>query len=240
MVKPFLFAFTRRDWRGIENIPRQGGVIAVANHVSEIDPLTLAHPIYDGAKRLPRYLAKSELFAVPVVGWLLHQGRQIPVYRRSRDAANALRDAEAAVADGELVAVFPEGTCTRDPDGWPMVGKTGVARLALATDAPVVPIAHWGAHRLLGYRSKRPNLFPRKVVTALAGPPIDLSTYREKYGPGKEEAPNDVLREVTDLLMTRVKELLGEIREETPPAGFFQPGHTSGAGLSAAKRTGVA
>jgi 1-acyl-sn-glycerol-3-phosphate acyltransferase len=123
-----------------------------------------------------------------------------------------------------------------------MVSKTGVARLALATDAPVVPIAHWGAHRLLGYRSKRPNLFPRKLVTALAGPPIDLSAYREKYGPGKEDATNDVLREVTDLLMTRVKELLAEIRGETPPAGFFQPTNPSGAGVSdsAAKQTGVA
>jgi 1-acyl-sn-glycerol-3-phosphate acyltransferase len=213
-VKPFLYAFTTREWRGIENIPPQGGVIVVANHVTVVDPFTLAHAIYDGARRIPRFLAKAEIFNVPVVGPLLRKGGQIAVYRRSREAANSLRDAERAVAAGELV-IFPEGTCTRDPDGWPMASKTGVARLALACDVPVVPVAHWGAHRILGYHSKRPHLFPPKRVYALAGPPVDLTKYRTV------EPTNEVLREVTDLLMTRVKDLLGEIRGETPPPGFF-------------------
>lgn len=217
IVKPFLYLFTRHEWRGLDNVPRDGGVIIVANHVTVIDPLTLAHTFYDGARRLPRYLAKSELFKAPVVGALLRKGGQIPVYRRSRDAANSLRDAEAAVAAGELVVIYPEGTCTRDPDGWPMVSKTGVARLALACDVPVIPVAHWGAHRILGYRSKRPHLFPRKLVQANIGPPVDLSKYRGV------DPTNEVLREVTDLLMTRVKELLGEIRAEAPPSGFHVP-----------------
>ncbi|HXR43144.1 MAG TPA: lysophospholipid acyltransferase family protein [Acidothermaceae bacterium] len=217
IVKPFLYAFTRRDWRGLENVPQQGGVIIVANHVTVVDPFTLAHAMYDGARRIPRFLAKSEIFKVPVVGPLLRRAGQIAVYRRSREAANSLRDAEAALAAGELVIIYPEGTCTRDPDGWPMVSKTGVARLALACDAPVVPVAHWGAHRVLGYRSKRPHPFPPKLVQAIAGPPVDLSKYRDL------EPTNDVLREVTDLLMTQVKELLGELRGETPPDGFYVP-----------------
>lgn len=232
VVKPFLYAFTRRDWRGIENIPREGGVIVVANHVTVLDPFTLAHAMYDGARRIPRFLAKAELFKVPVVGWLLHNAGQIAVYRRSREAANSLRDAEAALAAGELIIIYPEGTCTRDPNGWPMVSKTGVARLALSCDVPVVPVAHWGAHQILGYRSKRVHLFPPKLVQAIAGAPVDLSKYRGV------EPTNDVLREITDLLMARVKELLGELRGEIPPPGFFVPSSATAAPAAASVAAG--
>lgn len=218
ITKPFLYAFTRGEWRGLEHIPARGGVIVVANHVTVVDPLTLAHAMYDGARRLPRYLAKAELFKAPGVGFVMRKGDQIPVYRRSREAANSLRDAEAALAAGELVIVYPEGTCTRDPNGWPMVGKTGVARLALACDVPVIPLAHWGAHQVLAYRSKRPHLIGRKRVQVIAGEPFDMTKYRGL------EPTNDVLRDLTDALMTRVKELLGEIRGETPPEGFYVPG----------------
>jgi hypothetical protein len=102
-----------------------------------------------------------------------------------------------------------------------MAGKTGVARLALGCDVPVIPVAHWGAHRIIGYRSKRVNLIGRKRVQAIAGAPVDLSGYRGV------EPTNEVLREVTDLLMTQVKDLLGQLRDETPPPGFFLPGTTT-------------
>ena len=78
-----------------------------------------------------------------------HAG-QIPVYRETGRAADAYRAAVAAVRGGEGVAVYPEGTLTRDPDLWPMVGKTGVARLALDDAGPVIPVAQWGAQDLLG------------------------------------------------------------------------------------------
>jgi 1-acyl-sn-glycerol-3-phosphate acyltransferase len=216
LAKPFLWACTRPTWRGLENIPRQGGVLIVANHVTIVDPVTLAHAVYDGVRRTPGFLAKSELFKVPVVGFLLRKAGQIPVYRHTRDAANSLRDAEAALAAGECVIIYPEGSCTRDPNGWPMLAKTGVARLVLAADVPVIPMAHWGAHRLLPYGSKRPHLFPPKRVAAVAGAPVDLSAY------AGTEPTNDVLREITDLLMTRVTELLAEIRHETPPPTFYE------------------
>jgi 1-acyl-sn-glycerol-3-phosphate acyltransferase len=156
------------------------------------------------------------LFKVPLIGPLLRKSGQIPVYRRSRDAANSLRDAEAAAAAGECIIIYPEGTCTRDPNGWPMVAKTGVARLILAANVPVVPVAHWGTQRILRYGSKRVHPFPRKRVDVLAGEPFDLSRY------AGVEPTNDVLREITDLLMMRVTELLGEIRGETPPASFYE------------------
>ena len=83
--------------------------------------------------------------------------------------------------------VYPEGTATRDPDLWPMVGKTGAARLALTTGAPVIPVAHWGAQDILPYGTSKPHLFPRKTVRMVAGPPVDLSAYA---GPaaGREHA----------------------------------------------------
>jgi 1-acyl-sn-glycerol-3-phosphate acyltransferase len=216
LAKPFLWSFTRPRWRGLENIPREGGVIIVANHVTILDPVTLAHAIYDGVRRSPSFLAKSELFKIALVGPLLRKAGQIPVYRRTRDAANSLRDAEAAAAAGECVIIYPEGTCTRDPDGWPMVAKTGVARLILTAGVPVIPVAHWGTQEILRYGSKRLHPFPRKRVDVLAGEPFDLSKY------AGVEPTNDVLREITDLLMTRVTELLGEIRGETPPSSFYE------------------
>ena len=86
---------------------------------------------------------------MPVVGWVVRNSGQIPVFRESRDAAEAFRGAVAAIEAGECVAVYAEGTITRDPDMWPMVGKTGAARVALATGCPVIPVAQWGPEQLL-------------------------------------------------------------------------------------------
>nr|BFE82967.1 hypothetical protein GCM10020093_055680 [Planobispora longispora] len=106
---------------------------------------------------------------------------------------------------------YPEGTCTRDPDFWPMEGKTGVARLALQTGVPVIPVAHWGAQEILPYGEKRPRLLPRKTFRVLVGPPVDLS----KYDGLPLQA--DVLREATADIMAAITALLAELREEKPP-----------------------
>jgi 1-acyl-sn-glycerol-3-phosphate acyltransferase len=209
---------TTYEFRGTEHVPRSGGVIIAANHLTIVDPPIVGRFAVDGVGRAPRFLAKSELFSIPVVGRVLRGAGQIPVYRRSANAALALRDGAAAIREGGLVVVYPEGTTTRDPEGWPMVGRTGVARLALETGAPVVPVAHYGAQLILGNLRKRPpKLFPRTRVTFLAGPPVDLSAYV-----GKEPTP-DVLREMTDRIMSEVRTLLGVIRDETPPTTFYSP-----------------
>ncbi|MCY9555622.1 1-acyl-sn-glycerol-3-phosphate acyltransferase, partial [Paenibacillus apiarius] len=129
LVKPLMTVWTRRTWRGMEHLRRDGGVILVPNHISHADPLVVAHYIYD-AGRWPRFLGKASVFRVPVVGWILHRCQQIPVERGTVEAVKSLDKLVAALAEGGAVVIYPEGTTTREPDLWPMKGKTGAARLA--------------------------------------------------------------------------------------------------------------
>ncbi|HUX69459.1 MAG TPA: lysophospholipid acyltransferase family protein [Cellulomonadaceae bacterium] len=214
VVRPVLLAITRRDWRGQENLPAVDGFIAAGNHMTNIDPLTFAHFLYDNG-RAPKILAKASLFAVPVLGGLLRRTGMIPVQRNTAAAASSLSAAVDALRSGECVAVFPEGTLTRDPDLWPMVGKTGVARLALTTRVPVIPIAQWGAHRILGRYKKLLKPIPPKKVTVVAGPPVDLS---DLYDRPQDSA---TLREATDRVMDAITALLEGIRAEKAPAVRF-------------------
>ncbi|WP_315097560.1 lysophospholipid acyltransferase family protein [uncultured Cellulomonas sp.] len=211
IVRPPLLAMTRRDWRGTENFPTEGGFIVAANHMTNIDPLTFAHYLWDNGVA-PKILAKASLFKVPVLAGILRATGQIPVYRNSSSAGESLTAAIAAIAEGEVVAVFPEGTLTRDPDLWPMVGKTGIARLALSTQAPVIPVAQWGPQLLLGRYKKLLKPFPRKTVTIVAGPPVVLD---DLYGRPQDTA---TLREATERVMTAITALLADIRDEEPPA----------------------
>ena len=211
IVKPFLWAVCKRDWQGAEHLPTSGGYIAAANHMTNFDPLTFAHYLYDSS-RPPRILAKASLWKIPVLRTVLNKTGMIPVHRNSSGAASSLADAVAQLQGGECVAVFPEGTLTRDPDLWPMVGKTGAARLALSSGVPVIPVAQWGPQNILGQYSKRLHPFPRKKVSVHAGPPVDLEDLRDR--------PMDagVLKEATERIMTAITVLLEEIRGESAPA----------------------
>jgi 1-acyl-sn-glycerol-3-phosphate acyltransferase len=213
VLKPLLVLFFKRDWRGMEHIPAHGGFITVVNHNSHLDSLSYAHYQYNTG-RVARFLAKDSLFRAGVVGRFMRGARQIPVYRGSKDAADSLRAAVAAVRRGECVAFYPEGTLTRDPDLWPMEGKTGAARVALATRVPVVPVAQWGAQAALppygGLRSFRP--LPRKTLTVVAGEPVELADLYDR------EPSAEVLREATERIMDAITGLLAQIRQETPPA----------------------
>jgi 1-acyl-sn-glycerol-3-phosphate acyltransferase len=210
LVKPPLTVLTRRTWSGMEHIPATGGAIFVANHMSHADPLVVAHFVYD-AGRWPQFLAKSSLFRIPLLGPFLSAVRQIPVHRGTTDAIKALDSALAAVKDGESVIIYPEGTTTREPDLWPMRGKTGVARLWLATGVPVIPVVMWGPERIFDPRNGRINLRPRTPVTVVAGPPINLSQW-EGATPGAT-----TLTEITDTIMLHLRDMLAGIRPGTPP-----------------------
>jgi len=216
ILKPVLLATTKRTWEGGENIPATGGCIVVFNHISHADPLTAAHFVYDHG-RIPRYLAKSGLFKNKALGFFLRGAGQIPVERLSRNAKGAYDAAVAAVRAGECVVVYPEGTITREPDLWPMTGKTGAARIALASGVPVIPIAQWGANHILAPYAKRPRLFPRKTISMKAGPPVDLDDLR-----GRPLTPA-MLRQATDRIMDDITRLLEDVRGEQAPAERFDP-----------------
>lgn len=206
----------RRVYRGGERVPREGGALLVMNHVSHMDPAVDAVFVHR-QKRVPRFLGKDSLVRTPVFGKIFVGAGSIPVYRGSSSAGDSLRAAHQALRDGKIVVIYPEGTITKDPNGWPKRSYTGVARLALGTDAPVIPIARWGTNEILDFYQKKIRLFPRKTITHSVGEPVDLSAYRGK------EPSTAVLREVTELLMDRVTELLAEIRGEQPPVKKPEP-----------------
>lgn len=214
VIPPLVKALMKRDWRGYEHIPREGGVIIAANHLSYADWGAVALFSYQ-AGRYPSFLIKSPVFDVKVIGPLLRKVGQFPVYRGEANAALVLRDAEAALRQGACVIIYPEETASRDPDLWPMVARTGVARLALATGAPVIPVAHWGAQLILPYGEKKPRLWPRTTVKLAAGPPVDLS--------GFKDAPLNAhtLRAATETVMRAITDLLAGLRGEQPPAGRY-------------------
>jgi 1-acyl-sn-glycerol-3-phosphate acyltransferase len=153
---------------GLERIPRDGPVILASNHVSYLDPLTLAY-VADRRKRRVRFLAKAELFDKRGLGVMLRGVHQIPVQRGTSDAAHALDAAVDALRQGECVAVFPEGTISLDLE--PMVGKSGTARLARAAGVPVTPVGLWGTHRLL-FKGRKPHWQWGVAQTAVVGEPV--------------------------------------------------------------------
>ncbi|HEX6873869.1 MAG TPA: lysophospholipid acyltransferase family protein [Micromonosporaceae bacterium] len=220
LVKPVMTVMTRRSWTGMSHLPATGPVIVVANHMSHADPLVLAHYLYD-AGRWPAFLAKASVFEVPVVGWILRACDQTPVSRGTVDAVKALDAAVAAIKAGKAVVIYPEGTTTKEPDLWPMRGKTGAARLWLTTGAPVVPIAMWGPERLFDPRTKKARLRPRTPVTVVAGPPLDLSAWAGA-------APTTAtLNQITDHIMLTLRDMLAEIRGGTPPPIWAGPARTT-------------
>ncbi|OLB78923.1 MAG: 1-acyl-sn-glycerol-3-phosphate acyltransferase [Actinobacteria bacterium 13_2_20CM_2_71_6] len=210
IVKPALFVWTKRDWSGMEHIPAEGGVILAVNHMSEFDPLVVAHYVYD-AGRWPQFLAKSSLFRIAVLGPLLRSVKQIPVYRGTADAVKSVEAAIDAVRAGDAVIIYPEGTTPKAGDLWPRRGKTGIARLFLQTGAPVVPIVSWGAQQVFDPRTRKLRFRPRTAVTVIAGPPIDLA----KWADAQPTAAN--LYAITDEIMAVLRGMLAEVRGESAP-----------------------
>lgn len=216
IVKPTLLSIAGRTWMDGDKVPAAGGCIVVFNHISHIDPLLSAHFLYDHG-RLPRYLAKSGLFKNRGLSRFLRSAGQIPVERLTRNAVGAFDAAVDAVRAGECVVVYPEGTLTRDPDLWPMVGKSGAARIALETGCPVIPVGQWGAQEVLPPYTTKPRLIPRKRILMKAGDPVDLSDLLTQ--PRTPEAINAA----TDRIMAALVALVEELRGEKAPAERFDP-----------------
>ena len=168
---------------------------------------------------MPRYLAKSGLFKNRALGYFLSAAGQIPVERLSKNAEGAFDAAVAAVATGECVVVYPEGTLTRDPDLWPMAGKSGAARIALETGCPVIPVGQWGAQELLcALRQEARTSFPRKQITMKVGDPVT-----SRRPARRSRAPPEVVNEATDRIMDALTALVAEIRGEAAAGRAVRP-----------------
>jgi 1-acyl-sn-glycerol-3-phosphate acyltransferase len=202
---------------GGEKLPRSGPFILAPNHFSEIDPIVIGVAVWK-LGRAPRFMAKAGLFKVPVIGYLLSKSGQVPVER-----AGAVRGQDPVAAGGQLVAkgqgvvVYPEGSLTRDPDLWPMRGKTGAVRIALTHGIPITPVAHWGTDKVMARYSRKINFFPPKRIDVKVGDPVDLSRF--------EGRPLDqaTLSEATAVVMAAITELLADLRGEKPPAEPWDP-----------------
>lgn len=203
----------RTRYRNLAKLPQSGGAIVVTNHVSHVDPLLVAKSVLDGARR-PRFLAKDSIFDVRVVGWAMSGMGHIPVRRGTSDARQSFDAAVAALRKGGMIVLHPEGTVTRDPDGWPMAGKTGAARLALlAPGIPVIPVAQWGVQKQIDLYRKKVKLVPRPRHVISVGDPIDLTPYRDR------PITASLLREVTEVIMRRLRDDVAELRGEPAPTG---------------------
>jgi 1-acyl-sn-glycerol-3-phosphate acyltransferase len=205
--------WVKLDCEGMAHIPKQGPVIIAANHLSYFDPLCLG-VFVDAAGREARFLAKSELFESRLLGWVLRAAGQIPVYRETRDAAQSLQAAVETMREGAAVVIYPEGTTTRSPDFSPMKPKSGVARLAALTGAPVVPVGMWGAQLLFARGQLGP--FRRGIrVVVRAGPPLHLGL--------TPDSPLEEVNAARDRVMEAITKLVDEAKEGWSPPPWYRP-----------------
>lgn len=206
VVRPALNLLMGKRWEHMDRLP-EGGFIVVANHVTEVDPLAVAHAVYSGGST-PHFLAKDSLFRLPVVGAALRGLKQIPVIRDRREAQKSLEVAREVIDEGGAIIIYPEGTLTRDPELWPMRARTGAARLALTTGAPVVPIVHWGVQDFLAPYGKVPRVLPRARYRLSVGRPVDLQDLRD--GRVTRRSLAEATMRIEQALSDGVAELRGE------------------------------
>jgi 1-acyl-sn-glycerol-3-phosphate acyltransferase len=203
---------------GLEKLPKTGAYILTPNHATNIDALAVAYFIYIKTKRAPHFLTKERLFRIPLVGRILLAAGQIPVFRTGGQRNDdSLRVAHAYLEAGHSVCVFPEGTLTRDPDSWPMRGKTGAVRLALDSGVPVYPVGQWGSEQVMArYSSRfRPGFW--KKVRFIVGDEIDLARFRKP-----NPSPAEVL-EATEVVMAAITKLVEQLRGEKAPDRRWDP-----------------
>ena len=204
------------------HLPTEGPFILSPNHYSEIDPIVMGVVVWK-LRRTPRFLAKSSLFKVPALGWLLRFTGQIPVEREAgAKLGEPLKAATLLAERGQGVIVYPEGTLTKDPELWPMKGKSGAIRMALEQGIPLYPAAHWGTQNWMGHYAKKIRVFPRTTIDVVVGPPMDLSKYVGKL------LTRDLVESATTELMDQVASLLAELRGEPKPAKLFDPSEGMG------------
>ncbi|MFB9338427.1 lysophospholipid acyltransferase family protein [Actinoplanes octamycinicus] len=191
---------------------RTGPIILAANHISPSDPIIMVAACHK-AGLAPRIMMTGGLFDAPIVGAAMRACEHIRVDRGTAQVADALPAAAQALKDGATVLVYPEGRIGLDPWMWPERGKTGVARMATLTGAPVVPVAQWGAHAVLPYEA--PKNIGRALLRALLhrprvavnfGDPVDLTSLTGTPGAQAMQA--------TRLIMAGIDTALAPLRAD--------------------------
>jgi len=207
LLGPWLRLMFRPKATGLEHIPPDSGAFIASNHVSFLDGLLVSLVV---PHRRVMYLTKVKYIDRPLLRWFLTGAGVIPVATNDLGAAgNSVTAAVQAVHSGRLVGIFPEGT--RSPDGRLHRGKTGVARMALASGGPVVPAGITGTDRAFPRGAKLPRPYPVRIAF---GPPIRVSA------PDGEVKDPAVIRALTDQVMTAIRNLSGQqtAAEINPPA----------------------
>jgi putative phosphoserine phosphatase/1-acylglycerol-3-phosphate O-acyltransferase len=183
LARPEMFPYARFDFAALEHVPRHGPVIVVSNHRSYFDPVALGLALFRVGRK-PRFLGKQEVFDAPVLGQMMRAMGQIAVDREAIAAGRGaggdpVDDAARAVAAGECLVVLPQGTIPRGRAFYDPVleGKTGAARLAARTRAPVIPIGVWGSEEVWPRCARLPDLTrvtSPPHIGVRAGPPVPL------------------------------------------------------------------
>jgi 1-acyl-sn-glycerol-3-phosphate acyltransferase len=196
LVTPFVRIFVRVRVEGREHIPRRGPVILASNHRSFLDSIFIPLVV----RRRVTFVAKAEYFDDPKTAWFFRSCGQIPIRREGGSASErALSSATEVLRAGKVFGIYPEGTRTRD--GLLHRGHTGVARLALRCNVPIVPIGLIGTDDVQPIDSRMPKLF--RVVRIRFGEPVDPARYAGR------EHDHMALRELTDELMYEICQLSG-------------------------------
>ncbi len=217
VVLPFMYAITRYRVIDGHKMPKTGAFVLAPNHYSEIDPVIMGIVMWR-LGRVPRFLAKASLFRIPVVGAVLRATGQIPVDRAGATRTNdPLASARKLASDGHAVIIYPEGSLTRDPELWPMRGKSGAVRMALSAGVPIIPAAHWGTQKVMPRYAKKISVFPRKTIVSKIGDPVDLSAFAGR------PLDTQTLTEATAVVMAAITALVEDIRNEKAPAARWDP-----------------
>ena len=213
LLHPTLLPF-RVEIEGLDNVPREGGIIVASNHRSYLDGLVVAAIASRRGRKL-RFLGKREIFEAPVLKYLVRAAGQIPV-DRGTGSPKPLRAAIDALDRGEAVAILPQGTIPRGPAFFDPVleGRPGVARMAIASGAPVIPIALWGTERIWPRNARLPDLaMLKETVYARVGEPLWLKA------PDGDEENKALLDSLTAQVMDRISEMLPpDVRTPGPPS----------------------
>lgn len=189
-----------------ENLPQRTGAIVAAYHSNHLDPILVGLAVWRNG-RLPHFLAKSSLFS-GALGAVLKGLGQIPVLRASAQAGDSLEYAKEALRRGEVVVIYPEGTLTKDEEFWPQHFKTGTARLALETAAPIIPVAHWGLEEVKPRGRMVPRPRPLRHTSVVRfGEPIE---YHDLWQAREDNRSKTILtRRLTNTIAAMVADLSG-------------------------------